>query len=203
MHLLFWILQLLSFGDRSTNSTQWFISVLTAFLRYCSQDCRKFPCTMYRFVFSIPTPSETLLSYNCSPTNWTRLWHVHVFSFHDMVSPFSHLIFSFFFSFRGKGNQSKYWQATALQGFFLPSHFKRLHCRGKLFSLFLVTFRLFFCIVDLFMSYHFLVERGLVVVPLLVNYPCLCCRIQGWWSWLLYLWYSFKVVLSCPSLPCL
>lgn len=46
----------------------------------------------------------------------------------------------------------------------------------------------------------FLVEDDLEVVCLLVSYPCLCCRIQGWWSRLLFLWYSFKVVLTKLSI---
>jgi len=41
-----------------------------------------------------------------------------------------------------------------------------------------------------------MVKNGLVVVHLLANYRCLFCRIQGWWSRLPFLWYSFKVVLT-------
>lgn len=44
-----------------------------------------------------------------------------------------------------------------------------------------------------------MVEKSLEVFSLLASYLCLFCRIQGWWSRLLFLWCSFEVVLRCPS----
>jgi len=94
--------------------------------------------------------------------------------------------------FRRKGCWSKYQKITTLQGFFLSSN-KRLLCPGMLFLFFLAC-RSYFS--SSLCPHILVVKNGLVVASLLVSYHCLFCRIQGWWSRLPFLWYSFKVVLT-------
>jgi hypothetical protein len=86
-----------------------------------------------------------------------------------LIPPFS---VKFLIVFRRERCQSKYWKIAALQGFFLPSCYKRLYCEGMLFYL---VFYLNLSMVFLYMASH----CGWTWLSSRFHYPCLCCRIHG------------------------
>lgn len=129
------------------------------------------------------------------------LWHK---MFHPALKNFHLVVFLIFviFAFPGeKGIGPKTGKPLHYKG----SFFHRI-IQGSMAQVccsFLSTFRIFLFLHRLalnlllrLVSCWAWLRSGLLVV----SYPCLCCRIQGWWSRLLFLWYSFKVVLTKLSI---
>lgn len=113
-----------------------------------------------------------------------------------------HFFFQILILSRRERYRSKYWKIAALQGFFLPSCYKRLHCEGMLFYLVLY---LNFPMEFRYMSSH----CGWTWLSSGFHYPCLCCRIHradghNFFSCdivlRLYLQCCLLLLLSCTSL---
>ena len=122
--------------------------------------------------------------------SWITVGQANVFLFFDMHFSVSHLMI--LFQEKGESVQEQGSYCTTRAPSF-TEFWKAPLQRYTIILLLLWYLRFFFSICK--STHHVVVEHGLVVnAPPLVNYACLCCRIQVWWSRLLFLWYSFKVV---------
>lgn len=79
-----------------------------------------------------------------------------------------------------------------------PKSGKPLHYKGSFYHHIVKGYIAQVCLLILLLDSSSIQFSGWAWLSsgLSISYPCLCCRIQGWWSRLLFLWYSFKVVLT-------